>query len=189
MKRIIPVILAAGIMMLGACKEKKQTEEIITTKYVPKKPGAPIRMQDNKGTENVVWGGATYELTVSRNAVDSLPMVSNEIGQKYVDNRIRLTIRRKDGSVFFDKSFTKSSFTSYLPADYRQMGLLTDMRFNKVNGGELAFVVTIAEPEATEDEFLPLELSVNRNGGIGIKVMDDMDLLGGRDDIGDDEGV
>ena len=177
MKRIVPLLLAAGIMMLGACKEKKQTEEIITTKYVPKKPGAPIRMANKQDTEKVSWLGATYELMIKRTAVDSLPMVSNEIGQKYVDNRIGLTIRRADGSTAFDRSFSKASFASYLTADYRRNGLLADMRFKEAANGELRFIVTIAEPEATEDEFLPLLLSVTRDGGIGIKVVDDMDFL------------
>ena len=173
-------------MMLGACKEKKQTEEIITTKYVPKKPGAPISMQSKETVEHVSWAGKSYEVKVSRVPVDSLPMVVNEIGQKFVDNRISLTIQRSDGSVFFNKSFSKASFLSYLTADYRKEGLLSDMRFKEVKGAELSFIVTIAEPEATDDEFLPLALSVNREGGIGIKVEDDLDFLVDRDDY--DEG-
>ncbi|MBQ9667848.1 MAG: DUF4738 domain-containing protein [Prevotella sp.] len=182
MKKLIPILLAVGIMMLGACKEKKQSEEIITTKYVPKKPGAPVSMPPKETAEQVSWAGKPYEVKISRAAVDSLPMVANEIGQKYVDNRITLTILRGDGSVFFSKSFSKASFLSYLTADYRRDGLLTDMRFKDVKGSELNFIVTIAEPEATDDEFLPLALSVNRDGGIGIKVEDDLDFLINRDD-------
>ena len=182
MKRIVPIaILAAGIMMLGACKEKKQTEEIIATKYVPKKPGAPISMQKKATTEQVSWGGQTYEVSISRTPADSLPMVANEIGQKFVDNRIALTIRRSDGSEFFRRSFSKASFQSYLTPDYRRVGLLNDMRFKDANGAELNFIVSLAEPEATDDEFLPLLLSINRQGGIGIRVEDDLDMLAGDD--------
>ncbi len=183
MKKFIPLLLAAGILMLGACKEKKQNEEIIATKYIPKKPGAPVRMADKTETDNATWMGERYEITVSRCASDSLPMVSNEIGQKFVDNRIRLSIRRTDGSAFFDKWFSKASFTSYLPADYRKNGLLTDMRFKEVDGAELELMVAIAEPEATEDEFLPLKLTITRDGGIAIKVEDDLDIRLNPDEI------
>ena len=79
-------------------------------------------------------------------------------------------------------------FMSYLTNDYRRDGLLVDMRFKEVRGSELAFVVTIATPEATDDEFLPLELAVDKGGGISIKVDDDMDLLAG-DETDFDEGV
>lgn len=168
-------------MMLGACKEKKQTEEIIATKYVPKKPGAPISMQKKETTEKISWGGQTYEVSISRTPADSLPMVANEIGQKFVDNRIALTIRRSDGSEFFRRSFSKASFQSYLTPDYRRVGLLNDMRFKDANGAELNFIVSLAEPEATDDEFLPLLLSINRQGGIGIRVEDDLDMLAGDD--------
>ena len=188
MKRIVPIaVLAAGIMMLGACKEKKQTEEIIATKYVPKKPGAPIRMQKKETTEQISWGGQTYEISISRTPADSLPMVANEIGQKFVDNRIALTIRRSDGSEFFRQSFSKASFQSYLTPDYRHVGLLSDMRFKEANGAELNFIVSLAEPEATDDEFLPLLLSINRQGGIGIRVEDDLDMLAGDDYSGENE--
>lgn len=188
MKQLITIMMVLGMMSLGACKEKKQAEEIVATKYVPKKPGKPVSMQQKLDTQTLKWMGAAYQVEIMRMAVDSLPMVANEIGQKFIDNRIRLSVKRADGSVFFEKSFTKASFMSYLTSDYCRDGLLVDMRFKEVRGNELAFVVTIATPEATDDEFLPLELSVDKGGGISIKVDNDMDFLAG-DETDFDEGV
>lgn len=164
--------------MLGACKQKKQTDDIITTKYVPKKPGAPIRMQKTTLTDNVSWGGQSYEVKIVREPADSLPMAKNEIGQQYVDNRIALTITRSGNTTpFFSRTFSRASFASYLTGDYSRNSLLANMRMRGVEASELTFTVAIAPPDATDDEFLPLKLSINRNGGIAIKVEDDMEML------------
>ena len=79
MKRIIPFVLALGIMMLSACKEKKQSDDIITTKYVPKQLQDPIGMPADNQSQAVEWGGATYQVSVSRVAADSLRAVSDDV--------------------------------------------------------------------------------------------------------------
>ena len=177
MKRVI-LLLVAGTMLLGACKEKKQTQEIIATKYVPKKPGPPIRMAAVVMADTVDWAGTVCEVVVSRRPVDSLPMAHNDIGQKYIDNRISLSVNRlSDGKVLYGKSFTKASFTSYVEGDYKRNALLTDMRLREVRQSEMDLMVTIAPPDATDDEFLPLRLTIGRDGGLSIRVEDDLEML------------
>ena len=66
-------------MMLSACKEKKQSDDIITTKYVPKQLQDPIGMPADNQSQAVEWGGATYQVSVSRVAADSLPMVKEHL--------------------------------------------------------------------------------------------------------------
>jgi hypothetical protein len=114
---------------------------------------------------------------VVRTPVDSLPMVKDEVGQKYVDNRIALTITRRDGSVLLSKTYTKASFKSFLNDDYRQNGILEAMVFDEVDDGELEFAVSVAHPQS-EDEFTPLQLSVKSDGTVSIKPDTDLDTTG-----------
>ena len=187
MKRIIPFVLALGIMMLSACKEKKQSDDIITTKYVPKQLQDPIGMPADNQSQAVEWGGATYQVSVSRVAADSLPMVKDEAGQKYKDNRITVSVNHKDGSSLFKRTFTKSAFAQYVDEVFRKNGILASIRFDEVDNGKLEFSVVVALPDAVDDVFIPLEMTVDRNGIINIREDDDMDMLDYVED--EDEGV
>lgn len=162
--------MAAGIMMLAttACMEKKQSQEIIVTKYVPQKPKAPIRMNTDLRSTDVTWQGRQYLVRVERVPGDSLPMVTDDTGQKYVDNRISLSILRSDSTVFMHKTFTKSSFLSHIDADFRQRGVLENIVFHEVEGNELSFMVIVTHPDA-DDEFVPLKLSIDAQGGMNVE--------------------
>jgi len=170
--------MVAGIMMLApSCKEKKQSNDIIATKYVPKKLQGPISMPVDVRTNDVAWMGKNYHVSITRMAVDSLPMVKDDIGQQYVDNKITLSIMRSDSTLFMKKVFTKASFASYLDENYRKKAVLGSMIFNEVDGSELEFAVTVSLPDS-EDEFIPLQLTVNSQGGISIERDTDLDTSG-----------
>ena len=168
---------------IQACKEKKQSEaDIITTKYVAHRPPqAPVRLSADKRETDVSWLGRQYAVMIERMPADSLPMVADESGQKYVDNSIKLTVRRSDSTVVFLKHFTKNSFASYLDNDYRHRGILESMVFRKADGPELKFTVVVSHPEA-DDEFIAMEMSLNGEGGVSIQ---QANLL----DEGDREGI
>ena len=63
MKHLFPLILVAGLVVFGACKEKKESTDIITTKYVPKKPQPPIAMPSETITKNVTWQDIAEEMS------------------------------------------------------------------------------------------------------------------------------
>ena len=187
MKQIIPFLMAAGIMMLvPGCKEKKQPTDIVMTKYEPKRLVAPIRMPADVRTSQVEWMGRQYSVVIERLAADSLPMVKDETGQEFVDNKITLTIKRSDGSVFYHKVFTKAAFASYLTDTYRQKALLSSMIFHEVDNNELEFAASISMPDS-DDEFIPLEISVNKNKGIQIERDVNLDTWGENEDERDSE--
>lgn len=177
MKHILPLILVAGLVVLGACKEKKQSTDIITTKYVPKQPQDPIAMPADTQTKNIEWQGKPYTITIDRVPVDSLPQVKDENNQPYVDNRVKMTIVRSDGSVFFERTFTKASFNTYIDDSFRKNGILAGFRYDEVENSGVEFSVVIALPDAVDDVFVPLELIVDRQGGVSISRDDDMDML------------
>ena len=55
MKKWIPIVGAVGIMMLAACKEKKQSGDIIIAKNEVKTPQGPKAMQDYDDTKTIDW--------------------------------------------------------------------------------------------------------------------------------------
>ena len=168
MKQLLPII--AVILLVGtiaSCSSKKQREDIITTKYEKPAPQGPIRTDDYKDTKKFRWLDRDYMCTIERMADDSLPMVKDETGQQFVDNRVRVVITRADGSKFFDKEFTKVSFDSYINEDYRKTGILEGFVFDRVENSEVRFACSVSRPQS--DEFIPLILSVNRMGNIDIK--------------------
>lgn len=167
--------------MLTACKEKKSSQDIIVSKPEVFKPEAPISMQERHDNVEVRWQNDLYTISIDRTPQDSLPMVKDEIGQQYVDNSIRLTVNRADGSVFFGRTFTKGSFASYLDDNFRRTGILEALVFDEVDDGKLEFAVSISRPQA-DDEFIPLEMKIDRNGGIVIKRDEHMDTNGDDDD-------
>ena len=71
-------------LALGAIIPAKKTA---AKKAEAPKPQAPIRMQTYTQTKDVVWLGRNYQVEVKRMPDDSLRMVKDETGQKFVDNR------------------------------------------------------------------------------------------------------
>ena len=168
MKQLLPII--AVILLVGtiaSCSSKKKREDIITTKYEKPAPQGPIRTDDYKDTKQFRWLDRDYTCTVERMADDSLPMVKDETGQQFVDNRVRVIIARADGSKFLDKEFKKASFDSYINEDYRRTSILEGFVFDRVENSEVRFACSVSRPQS--DEFIPLILSVNRIGNIDIK--------------------
>jgi len=191
MKRYIPFIMVAGLIAFGACKEKKESKDIITTKYVPKKPQAPIAMPVDTKTTHITWQDKPYTIQIDRVSDDSLKQVKDENGQPYFDNRVSVTVKRQDGSVFFKKVFTKASFSSYIDDTFRNNGILAGIQYDEIGDRGLEFSVVVGMPDALDDVFVPLELVIDRQGAISISRDDDMDMLDYDDREGDfdEEGV
>lgn len=175
MKTIVFTALAVGIMMLTACKEKKQGDgQIITTDYEVPQPKAPVAMSQTADSRVVQWvDGRVYKVSITRMPADSLPMVTDEIGQKYVDNAVRVAIMRSDSTTFIDKVFTKSAFASHLDNDYRHNAMLVGMHYLECHGTEMDFVAVFNHPAATDDEAIDLKLTIDSQRNIKIQEFDD----------------
>ncbi len=163
------------IQLLAAlsCGKKKESKDIIVPTVEVVKPKAPISMQPYNQQQEVKWLDKSYQVFIDRVADDSLRMVQDETGQKFVDNRITLRVVRADGSVFFKKVFTKSSFDAQLDDDYRQTGILEGLVFDKVDGNNLIFAGSVSHPQT--DEYIPLVVTVSNFGNVTIKRDDQMD--------------
>ena len=168
-------LLAALLMAVLAisCGKKKESKDIIVPTAEVVKPKAPISMQPYSQQQEVEWLDKSYQVFINRVADDSLRIVQDETGQKFVDNRITLRVVRADGSVFFKKVFTKSTFDAQLDDDYRQTGILEGLVFDKVDGNNLIFAGSVSHPQT--DEYIPLVVTVSNFGNVTIKRDDQMD--------------
>lgn len=178
MKRIALVLTAVlTIGLLTGCKQKKQTEDIIVHKTEIPKPQAPIRMEPYNQEKDFKWLDRDYQVNISRTPDDSLRMVKDEFGQKYVDNRITLRIIRADGSIFFERTFTKATFDELLDDDYRQTGILEGVVFDRVDGYQVLFAGSVSHPQ-TDDEYIPFIITVDNMGEVDIRRDTDLDTSG-----------
>ena len=177
MKKFVKIVFFSALAVLVAsCSEKKKHEDIIAPKVEKPKPQAPIHMQEYNQTTDVKWLNKSYQVVVNRQPDDSLRMVKDETGQKYVDNRISLRVIRADGSVFFSKSFTKAAFESLLNDDYRKTGILEGLVFDKAEGNNLFFAASVGHPQT--DEYIPLVVTVSNLGDVGIRLDTQLDTTG-----------
>ncbi len=165
--------LTALVLVLAACSEKKKSDDIITQRVVEVKPSAPIKMQEYNDSRDVEWIGKTYHITVHRQPSDSLPMVEDETGQKFVDNVFKVTVSRSDGSVFFNRTFTKPFFAQYVNEDFRKTGILEGIVFDKADGDWLVFGASVGHPQT--DEYMPLVMRLSRMGNLEVKLDSQMD--------------
>ena len=181
MKRIIQTFTALVLVLLvTACSEKKKHDDIIAPKVVAPKPQAPVRMQDYRQTTDIQWMDKNYQVEVTRTPDDSLRMVKDETGQRFVDNRIVLRIIRADGSVFFTRTFTKANFEKLLDDDYRKTGILEGLVYDKVDGRQVVFAASVCHPQT--DEYIPIVLTVSNFGDVSVKLDSQLDTNGGDED-------
>ena len=177
MTKSLFVVIATGVILsVVACGEKKKSQDIITQRVETVKPQAPERMQEYDDSRNVAWIGKQYKVTVHRQPADSLPLVKDETGQKFVDNVISVSVFRSDGSKFYSRQFTKADFVNYLDDDYRKTGILEGLVFDKADGDWLEFAASVCHPHT--DEYIPLVVKLSRMGQLTIQRDTQMDTTG-----------
>jgi len=174
MKKTITIVLCGIVLLMtAACGGKKKSDDIIAPKIVKVEPKDPISMPEYSDAKEVGWIGRTYTVNIHRRPADSLAMVKDENGQKFIDNIFTLSVKRQDGSVFFTHTFTKSSLSSHLDDDYRNTGILEGLVFDKVDGDWLVFGASVGHPQT--DEYIPLVIRLSRMGDLSIKRDTQMD--------------
>jgi len=184
-KAILSVMTCAvALMLLGGCKEKKQAsdETIMAIDYTPPVITDPISMDSLTESRSVVWMNRGYTLSITRVPMPSLPMVSNDYGQKYVDNRVTIMVRRPDGSEFYNEVFTKASFNPLLDADYKKNGLLAGIHFVKADGQRLEFAVSIAHVLLIDSEEMVLKLTIDSQKNLKMDYDDQYDIVPGEEE-------
>ena len=171
----------AGIMAgaFVSCKEKQPSPDIIITKPMEKaKPKTTQKMGDYEQTIEVAWVGAKYNVAVARKADTSLPIVDDGAGNKYYDNKISVRIIRQDGSEFFNRTFSKQDFLSYVDDIYKKNSALLGIVLDKAEGDYVWFAASVGSPDRNSDEYVPLVMKVSRFGDVSISKDVQLDTVG-----------
>ena len=124
------------------------------------------RMNDYDLTDSVTMGSHLFVYKIHREADDSLKVVVDENGDKFIDNYYDLTIHR-DGTNFFRRRFTKLSFGSQLDETFRINGILDGFRFMSAKEGKLTFGVCVSFPESDMSE--PFVLTIGPDGSFTLE--------------------
>lgn len=188
--RTVLLTALAALTLTAGCSEKKKYNTVIAQRVVKVAPAKPVSMQEYTDTREITWvNGNRYTVKIQRQPADSLPMVKDETGQKFIDNTVRMSVSRADGSVFFSHTFRKSSFASQLDSDYMKTGILEGFVFDKVDGDNLLFAASVSHPQT--DEYIPLVVKLSRMGVLTVMRDTEMDTAADNnadeDSDGDDE--
>lgn len=195
--RKLPFILLSCLLLASmvGCQDKPKNEVIIT-KMPPKRAvnKDTLRVGDYSQSRDVEWVGATYTVEVNRQADSSLPIVRDDNGQRYFDNTILVRVYRQDGSVFFNRQFTKKDFDAYVDEPYRKNGVLLGIVLDKAEGDFIYMAASVGSPDKSSDEFVPLVVKISRMGSVSISKDTQLDAENTGDfpekvAIPDDEGV
>lgn len=158
-QNLLLLTACAGIMMLGACKEKKEvkdTAEYAESYEIPKVVD-PIDMSQPTKEVAVTWRGTSCTAVVTSHACDSVT-VKNEFGQKYKDNIFNVQLVTADGTNLYHGTLTKRMFLSHIKdadirAVYAEKAILKSVSPEvSENGSFLYFNVSLQDPEAVDDQ-------------------------------------
>ena len=151
------------ILLLSCTQQKTETQE---TSPIKEQPVDGIHsLPDYAYSDTLMQGGHKIIYTITSQPDDELPMVVDEDGMKYKDNRYKLLIM-KDGQTLFNRSFTKADFRNSLSKDFQKYGIMDGLRFNHAEGGKLLFNTCVSYPDS--DMSCPFILTIGPDGSYSI---------------------
>lgn len=171
------------VLSVISCKKEKKTDDIIVEKVVEKPQTEPETMGRDDRSGSVRWVmGAEYAYKIVREANKDLNVVENH-GIEYYDNEITLTVKRNDGSTFFEKKFTKSNFAPGLTKQMREHGVLLGMSLERADGNFLRFVVAVGSPDESNDEFYYVVMKLSNMAQTSCEAYSEKDALDNQERI------
>lgn len=159
------IMLATMATTMTACGNHNKQKDYIEVSDSVKKPTTPQKMQEYKSVKTISWRGDTYTYNIHRIVDIHLPVIVDENGNKFYDNKIDLTVTR-NGSPFFSQTFTKSTFAPYIEQSFKDRGTLEGLVFDKKGDGYIQFAASVCYPQT--DEFIPLIVKLFPDGNISI---------------------
>lgn len=148
-------------MVAVACQQPKESKGTVNTTTETVESG-PERMLDYDYTDTVQMGTQNLVYSLHREADDSLGIVVDETGARYVDNFYMLSVAC-DGQTLFENRFTKGNFASCLGEGFKTYGILDGFRFIEAKDGKLVFGACVSYPES--DMLSPFLVTVDVSSG------------------------
>ena len=162
MKKLIYLLLLPLALAVAACggKNGSSNKESVLARQDSVDAHGLQRMQSSKAETDIKFKGRDYHSLVSRTPDESLPHVSNEMGDTYVDNKIVLRITRGSENVL-NKTFTKNDFSSVVDAKFLSKSILEGIVYD---------AASVCYPQT--DLYVPLSITVTADGKMSIKKVD-----------------
>lgn len=171
MRKLIYFLLLSLAVAVTACGGKKGTsnnESILTTMDSMDACGLQ-RMQISKSETDFKFKGKDYHSMVSRTPDESLPHVTNEMGDTYLDNKIVLRLTHGNEKVF-DKTFTKNDFSSVVDAGFLSKSVLEGIVYDKTTPQGIVYAASVCYPQT--DLYMPLSITITADGKMSIQKVD-----------------
>ena len=172
----ILAVLLMGILAGCGSKDKdtkKETQRMFQLESVDENTGLQ-RMQVSRIHQEIACKGKKFQLSIERTPDEKLPHVKSDMGL-FMDNSIKVKIARENGTVLFEKRFTKSDFAAYLPEKYLKRSVLEGLVFDDVRTGEkkeITLAASVSYPMT--DLYIPFVLVVTQDGKLSISKDEDM---------------
>lgn len=168
MKNIVYFWICVLMCLLSACSSRKKEENTSGVQVLMKDSvdeNGLQRMQVSDSKTTFTYKGKEYQSSVLRRPDETLPVVTNEQGEKYVDNRITLRII-SGGKTIVDKVFTKENFASLVDAGFLKRSILEGLVYDKTTPQGIVYAASISYPQT--DLYIPLSLTVTADGTVSI---------------------
>lgn len=171
MKKLIYLLLLPLVVAIVACGGKSgssKKESTLATMDSVDSHGLQ-RMQTSKSEIDIQFKGKDYHSLVSRTPDESLPHVSNEMGDTYVDNKIVLRLTR-GGATVVNKTFTKNDFSSVVDANFLSKSVLEGIVYDKTTSQGIVYAASVCYPQT--DLYVPLSITITADGKMSIRKVD-----------------
>lgn len=165
MRNIFYFCIGVALCLLTACSSQKRGDDsdiqVLMKDSVDANGLQRMQVSDIKTT--FTYRGKDYQSKVVRRPDDHLPIVTNEGGEKFVDNSISLRLT-SGGKTIVDKVFTKGDFASLVDAKYMKQFILEGLVYDKTTPKGIVYAASICYPQT--DLYIPLSLTITPDGKI-----------------------
>lgn len=171
MKKLIYLLLlplAVAVVACGGKNGASNKESVLATQDSVDDHGLQ-RMQISKSEIDIKFKGKEYHSLISRTPDESLPHVSNDMGDTYVDNKIVLRLTRGSETVL-NKTFTKNDFSSVVDAKFLSKSVLEGIVYDKTTPQGIVYAASVCYPQT--DLYVPLSITITADGKMSIAKVD-----------------
>lgn len=171
MKKCSVILTILSVLLFGCGQKSSNTgNELDGKPQVVEDDTILHRQHTLYVVDTVVSGNNIYVLKVNREACDSLPTVIDDMGFKFTDNILDITVH-KNGGVLFAHTFKKTDFRAMLDEEFFKQSILDGCRFVQIHEGMVTFSLAVSYPDS--DMSRPFKLNIGPDGSYMI-VKDDV---------------
>lgn len=161
---LLPVATLAALTACGSKSNEGAATDKDTT-ATPALVNEPYAESSLSNNDTVSLAGDLYHVNVSRSADKSLPVVTDELGTRFYDNRVRVAVRRSNGDMVFEREFTKADFQPHLSDKENAVMVLLGMAYDasRSTPTSLCFGAAVGQPGIDEGPAFVVRLSLDGN--------------------------